>query len=102
MDIIPGEKIKFKEQLNLLDLIEGKAVNVDIINTKNLKDDDPGMETFGWLGKNGGIKMWVDIILDRAVENVKTRLKRISKYEKRCWNRNKLYEKRMKQGRKGI
>lgn len=40
MDIVPGE-IKFKEQLNLLDLIEGKedrAVNVEIINTKNLKD----------------------------------------------------------------
>lgn len=40
MDIVPGE-IKFKEQLNLLDLIEGKedrGVNVNIITPKNLKD----------------------------------------------------------------
>ncbi|BDR84894.1 hypothetical protein [Clostridium tetani] len=40
MDIVPGE-IKFKEQLNLLDLIEGKedrGVNVEIITPKNLKD----------------------------------------------------------------
>lgn len=44
--------------------------------------------------------MWVDIILDRAVENVKTRLEKTSKYEKRCWNRNKLYKKRINQGRK--
>ncbi|RXM73377.1 hypothetical protein DP144_14110 [Clostridium tetani] len=41
MEIILGEKIKFKEQLNLLDLIEGKedkAVNVEIITPKKLKD----------------------------------------------------------------
>lgn len=41
MEIIPGEKIKFKEQLNLLDLIEGKedkGVNVNMITPKELKD----------------------------------------------------------------
>lgn len=37
MDIVPGE-IKFGDQLNLMELIEDKGVNVNMITPKKLKD----------------------------------------------------------------
>ncbi|WP_189910956.1 hypothetical protein [Clostridium cochlearium] len=42
----------------------------------------------------------VDVFLDRALGRIKENLKKESRYKKRCVNRNKLYQKRIKQGRK--
>ncbi len=44
--------------------------------------------------------MWIDTLLDRALERIRENFKREFKYKKRCVNRNKLYKKRIKQGRK--
>lgn len=42
----------------------------------------------------------VDVFLDRALGRIKENLKKESRYKKRCRNRQMLYEKRIKQGRK--
>lgn len=51
--------------------------------------------------------MWIDTLLDRALENTIRYLKKQDiqelprfKYKKRVRNRNKLYQKRIKQWRK--
>lgn len=44
----------------------------------------------------------VDVFLDRPLGRIKENLKKKSRYKKRCMNRQMLYEKRIKHGRKGI
>ncbi|WP_164968326.1 hypothetical protein [Clostridium tetani] len=42
----------------------------------------------------------VDMLLDKALKRIRVNLRKEFKYKKRCINRNKLYQKRIKQGRK--
>ena len=42
----------------------------------------------------------VDAYLNKALERIRVNLRKEFKYKKRCMNRNKLYQKRIKQGRK--